>query len=467
MAGIGFILRKLVKKGSIGDIMMAYFHATLATCGAWLFTVIALAIFFLIFKTWPSVIDVEIFRSIILYNYSFSLALSSPVAMLATRVLADQIYARKIDEGPGLMLGGLVVLFACGLPISTLFYFGYANLSFIVATLAVFNFLIISGIWLLSIFITALQYYFIVTATFVIGLLLSLFLTSFFAYQHLTEDGVFNMLLGFTIGLAFILSSLIALVFVEYPAVCKELFKFMGYWKKYWEIVVGGTCYNMAIWIDKWIMWFSPERELLSNNLILYPDYDIPMFVAYLTIVPAMALFLISKETGFFEKYFLFFQDILRHATLKKILSNQYALVRSFASSGASLIMLQVSVSAVVLMISPTIFSLLGMNYLQLGVFHYGVLGALFQVLTLFLTIFISYLNYQRGVFYIQLLFLLTNGSFTWISLQLGFSYYGYGYFMSTVITFFYAVVITERYVQYLPYHTFITTNTSVQKSRR
>lgn len=464
MAGIGFVLRKLVRKGSLGESMMAYFHATLATCGAWLFTVIALAIFFLLFKTWPSILDVEIFRSVILYNYSFSLVLSSPVAMVATRVLADQIYEKKIDEGPGLMLGGLLVLFLFGLPVSTFFYFGYANLTFNVAILAVINFLIIDAIWLLSIFITALQYYFIVTITFIVGLFISLVLSTVFAYQNLTDDGVFNMLLGFTLGLAFILSSLIALVFVEYPRVCKKLFKFMEYWRKYWEIVVGGTCYNIAIWIDKWIMWFAPERELLPNNLILFPDYDVPMFVAYLTIVPAMAMFLISKETSFFEKYLLFFQDILKHAALKKILSNQNELIRSFIDSGLSLILLQVSICAVVLMISPVIFTFLGMNFLQLGVFHYGVLGAMFQVLALFLTIFISYLNYQRGVFYIQFLFMATNGLFTWITLQMGFQYYGYGYFLSTLVTFFAAAIITERYVRQLPYHSFITTNTSVQK---
>lgn len=464
MAGIGFILRKLVKKGGIGDVLMAYFHATLATCGAWLFTVLALAIFFILFKNWPSILDVEIFRSIILYNYSFSLVLSSPVAMIATRLLADQVYEKKIDEGPGLMLGGLIVLFLIGFPISAFFYFGYANLTFAVAALAVINFLIIDAIWLLSVFITALQYYLVITATFIIGLLTSVILATLFSYLHLTEDGAFNMLLGFTVGLAFILSSLIALVFVEYPRVCKEMFKFMKYWKRYWEIVVGGTCYNVAIWIDKWIMWFSPGREVVQDNLILYPDYDVPMFVAYLTIVPAMAMFLISKETNFFEKYFIFFQDILNHATLKKIISNQKGLIQSFVDNGLSLMMLQASICAVVLMLSPSIFKVLGMNYLQLGIFHYGVLGAMFQVLTLFMTIFISYLNYQRGVFYIQLLFMITNGLFTYIVLQFGFPFYGYGYFLSTVVTFFVSAIITERYIRQLPYHTFITTNTSVQK---
>ena len=347
MAGIGFVIRKLVKKGTLADTLIAYFHATFATCGAWLITVISLAIFFILFRTWPSIIEVEEFRSIILYNYSFTLVLSSPMCMLSTRLLADQVYEKKIDEGPSLMLGGLLTMFLFALPLSVLFYFGYANLSVAVAWMAVINFLVLMGIWLLSIFITALQYYYIVTATFVIGLLLSVILSTVFAYKNLTHDGVFNMLFGFTIGLTFILSSLIGLVFNEYPRVCKALFKFMGFWKTYWKIIVGGTCYNIAIWIDKWIMWFCPESVQLPNKLIVYPNYDVPMFVAFLTIVPAMALFLV-KMTTFFEKYTLFFRDILKHASLKKILSNKNELTRSFIESGVSLVMLQLSVSVVV-----------------------------------------------------------------------------------------------------------------------
>lgn len=464
MAGIGFAIRKLMRKGTITDVMLAYFHAALATCGAWLFTVVTLALLYIIFRTWPNVIDIESFRSIILYNYSFSLVLASPIAMLSTRILADQIYEKKIDEGAGLMLGGLILLFLVGFPLATSFYFGYAHLPTSVAWMAVTNFLIINAIWLLSVFITALQYYALVTFSFVFGLLLSLVLATVFTYEKLTSDAVFNMLLGFTIGLAFILSSLIALVFIEYPRICKELFKFMEYWKRYWEIIVGGTCYNAAIWIDKWMMWFAPERVRLPNNLIVYPDYDVPMFVAYLTIVPAMALFLISKETNFFEKYVIFFRDILKHASLKKILSNQNGLIRSLNESGFSLIMLQVSISVVVLMLSPKIFDWLGMSYVQLGIFHFGVLGALFQVLMLFLTIFISYLNFRRGVFYIQFLFLFSNALFTYVSMHLGFPYYGYGYFLSALVSFFFAAFLAERYVRNLPYHTFITNNDSLKQ---
>jgi uncharacterized membrane protein len=51
---------------------------------------------------------------------------------------------------------------------------------------------------------------------------------------------------------------------------------------------------------------------------------------------------------------------------------------------------------------------------------------------------------------------------FTWASMQAGFQYYGYGYFLSAFATFVIAVIVTMQYVSWLPYHTFVTTNASI-----
>lgn len=459
MAGIGFVLRKLMKKGDLTSVLTAYFHAVLASSGTWLFTVMALGSFFLVFNNWKPIEDVENFRAIILYNFSFSLEFSAPVVLLTTRYLADCLYARKLTEVPSLMLGSLIVLFAIGLPISSAFYFLYATIPLATAWMAVINYLIVSATWLLLVFISATQYYKTVTFSYLIGLVISVFAAvSFGTYYSIT-----GMLLGFNIGLGVIVATLLGAIYAQYPQKYGHLFKFLRYINEYWEVGLIGVLYNLAIWVDKWIMWFSPHGVKLSSGLYIYPNYDMAMFLAYLTIVPGMAMFLLTQETTFFEVYVKFYRDIQEHASLSKIKANHRLMIDTFMLTGRNILLLQMCVCISVILLSPQIFSYFGINFIKLGIFRYGVLGATFQVPIIYLGVLLSYFDCRKGVVWIECIFFGTNALFTWVTLHLGFSFYGYGYFLSTVVTFIAAAIIAERYVSKLTYHAFITSNPSVR----
>jgi polysaccharide biosynthesis protein PelG len=278
-------------------------------------------------------------------------------------------------------------------------------------------------------------------------------------------NGAAGLLNGFSAGIAVIMGLLMAVVLAEYPYPVKHPFAFLGYFRKYWEIALSGVVYNMAIWIDKWIMWFAPEATHMPSGLVIYPAYDSAMFFAYLTTVPSMAMFLFSIETHFFEHYIRFYRDIENKASFAKIRANHQAVVRSIFGSAKHFFLLQGSLAFLGMLMAPEIIAALKGNYLQIGMLRYGLLGAFFHVLTLFLLVLLSYFDSRRLSLLIQLVLLFTNATFTWISMQAGFQYYGYGYFLSTFVTFLIAAAITTRYVIRLPYHTFITTNASIQRA--
>lgn len=458
MAGIGFVLRRLAKEDNLIGLVQAYGHSALASAGPWLFTVLALGG---IMAIGVRLVHIEVlfeFRAIIVYNFAFSLVFTGPIYMVATRYLADRIYEKNVTWAPGMMIGSLLLTYGTQFPIVAWFYLFYAKLTPGMALGAVVNFFLISGIWLVSVFVTALKDYKAVTRAFALGMILSVFASGWLA-QHFQTAG---MLSGFSIGLLFIIGSLMAKVFSEYPYRYKAPFDVLGHFKKYWELAVSGVVYNVAVWIDKWVMWFAPEREEMKSGLILYPNYDSAMFLAYLTIVPSMALFIFSVETNFYEHYLRFYRDIQNKANFKKIQRNHAAIIESIFRSARSFVIVQGSLCALIILIAPNLFQALNINYLQIGIFRYGVLGAFFHVLLLFLMIMLSYFDNRRLTIYIQISFMVANGVFTWMSMQLGFEYYGYGYFLSSLFTFVVAAILTFRYVYDLPYHTFVTTNTSV-----
>ena len=87
----------------------------------------------------------------------------------------------------------------------------------------------------------------------------------------------------------------------------------------------------------------------------------------------------------------------------------------------------------------------------------------MYIAIVVLLTIVLAYLDLNHLTLGLHVLFLVVNAAGTLVSLRLGFAYYGYGYFVASVVAFLAACVITLRCLDDLPYHAFITGNASVQ----
>lgn len=458
MAGIGFLLRILSKQNNLLGLTQAYVTSALASTGPWLFTVIALGSIMVMGSDIVSNTSLQTFRVIIIYNFSFSLVMSGPVCMIATRYLADAIHRKDVSTIPGMMLWALFLLYITQAPIAVIFYLYFTQLSYDMAVMAIVNFLLISTVWLTNVFIVALKHYTAVTWAFMVGMGTAILI----AFLSLQSYGLMGMLVGFSIGMGVIVAILTARIFTEYPYAFRQPVKFFQYFTKYWEIAVGGFVYNAAIWVDKWIMWFAPEAEKVAAGMVINPHYDSAMFLSYLTIIPSMAMFLFSIETNFFEHYLRFYRDIQNRATFRKIQRNHFEMIASIFSSSGNFLILQGSICLLAILLAPKILAMIGSSYQQIGIFRYGVLGALFHALTIFLLMLLSYFDNRKATFAIQLLFLAANGLFTWGTLYIGFNSYGYGYFLASLLAFTVTAAVTARYLMKLPYHSFITTNKSV-----
>lgn len=460
MAGIGFTLRRLVRRDDLLGVLQGYVYSALVSTGPWLFTILALAAITVVAGYAVSFREVSVFRIIVIYNFAFSLVFTAPVYMVTTRYLADLIYARDVHLAPGMLVGALAFAGATQAPLVIPFYFFVAGVSDTVALAAVVHYFLVMGLWVVAVFLSALKAYASITRAFALGLALALGMTGLLA----AYAGVTGMLLGFSSGLAVILFSLAARVLAEYPYPLKAPFSFLRYFRAYWELALGGLVYNSAIWVDKWIMWFSERAYSIVPGMPSYPDYDSAMFMAYLSIIPAMAMFLVSLETSFFEQYLRFFRDIQAHATLRRIRANLGAMLHTFGSTSRNLVVLQGAVSVILLLLAPRLFELLSINFVQMGVFRLGVLGAYFHVLLALMLVILTYFDYRRLVLSLQTVFLLTNAGFTWVTLELGVQYHGFGYFLGALVAFSICFLVGMPYIRDLPYQTFIRNNLSVPR---
>ncbi len=464
MAGVGFALRQMLQQNNLTGVLRGYLYSVMVSSGYWIATVLILAFLHLFTSYYLGFTEpVKEFRAIIFYNFAFSLIISAPITVLVTRYLSDSVYTNNFNNTSGILIGSLLLLLGCSFPIPIIFYIFFAKMSAVTAFLAIVNFMIVTSIWLCMVFLTSLKYYTTVTWGIVIGSILAV---ASGTYLH-SLYGEIGLLLGFNIGSAFILISLLASILASYSPKISEPFDLLPYFKKYWVIALGGLCYNLAIWIDKGIMLFAPEAEVLSNNLLVYPTYNTLMFLAYLTIIPVMASFVLNQETDFFEHYVRFYQGILEHNNYGEIQNRYQALLKSMRSLFYNAFLIQGVICIVTLIMAPAILEYLQISLYNIGTFRYAIIGASFQIITLFAIILLSYYDYQRGAVAVQIVFLCTNALFTLVTLKMGPIYYGLGYCLSAIVTFLVAGIILETYVNRLVYHTFITQNTSIAELKQ
>lgn len=459
MAGIGFALRRLARRDDILGVLQGHAHSAFITSGPWMFTILALAGVNLAGGELLTREELNVFRVVVIYNFCFSVVLTGPMLLVATRYLADCIYMKDVEGAPGMLLATLGSAWAASLLIAGPFYVFLGGMPPGMTVAAVCNFLIVAGIWVVSIFLSALKDYTAVTVGFgagmAVGLACAVFLGAF--------AGPLGMIVGFTAGLAVILFVLTARVFAEYPYGVVRIFAFAGYFRKYWDLALIGLVANLAVWIDKWIMWFAPERETVTGSMVIYAAYDSAMFVAYLTVMPALTIFTVNVETRFFEHYQNFYRDIQNHAPWLQIDRNHRQIMTALIESSRNLLILQGAICAVAVFLAPGLISFIGLNYKQIGMFRFGVLGAFFQVMFMFCTVILSYFDLRRRNLFAQAFYLTANVVATWWFSDMGFAWYGYGYFLASLLAFAVALLMVIEAVRRLPYLAFVANNPSVR----
>jgi polysaccharide biosynthesis protein PelG len=462
MAGIGFALKNLGSKQTLSSAVAAFGVSAVVSVGPWLFTVIAVALLYYASAPTVGLETLYEFRTALIYNFAITLVASAPVAMVVTRLLADRIYDRDTREAPGVLVAALAMTMLTQAPIAFTLYLGIADLSPELKFAAIVNYFLVASLWVASVFLTALKDYATVTLAFAAGLTIS-----FIAGYALVPFGAAGLMMGFSIGLGVALFILIARTFAEYPYGLGGWRLLFTYFQRFPDVAVSGLVYNAAIWVDKWVMWSAPEAVWPKSNLVTYPAYDGAMFFAQLTLIPAFALFVMSVETSFFCAYRRFYRSIDGHGSWGRIETAHKDIVRTISHAARRMIVLQTCIALFAILLSPGIAISLGIHGEQIGMFRFGVLGSLFHALFLFASIALAYFDLRRQVLLAQILFFALNGALTWVTLQLGFPWYGYGYFAAAALSFGYVASVLLYEIHRLPYTTFILNNPALRQAVR
>lgn len=467
MAGIGFALRSLSRQETLSALVKASGHGAVIAAGPWLFTIFSLATISAFAEEIVGPATLSTFRAAIIYAFATSLVLSAPVTIVATRLVADQLWTRRTDGIRPLLIAGFVLALSVVSPgVAALVYF--FKVPFDLACALYATTAIVTMIWVVLAFCGAIRDYKGITLSFVAGLVVAVAGAIAAAFAGLGASG---MVWGFALGLVLTFFGLTLRVLQTFAQGSAGPLSAIGPlltgMKTYADLGAGALFATAGVWVDKWVFWFSPEGQSVEGGLIHAPLYDSAMFIASLVIIPALAQFVVRLETEFFDRYQHYYGTIQSHGTIDQI---ETARVRLEGFSLENLVLItvsQLSLAAVLVLAAPAIVEVLNLHFRQIAILRYGALGSVFLFVFIATTSMVVFFDRRRLYALLQFLFFALNLGLTALTVYWGEDYYGVGYFAASFIASAVALVVADQTFSRLNYLTFIGNNPSVSGPKR
>jgi len=462
MAGIGFELRRMIdlRQGFVAKVR-AYSCAALIASGPWLMTILTLTLLNVAGPYLGGTEGYSLFRGLVTYAFAFSLILQGIVQMAVTRWVADALYGKRYEDVLPAFAACITVTGAVHALIGIAFSI-WAGFGVRLALLAVTLFTIIGMTWIALIWLSLVRQYDDVLRAYVYGTLVAMV----GVLLVFLSDGTEPILAAYTAGQAFTLVLLLRTILRGMETGGKRDYRVFRSLISFPVLAGVGFAYNAAIWVDKMVFWFADGQG--PHRLVRYHSlYDTCSFLAYLTVVPALALNLVQLETSFYEKYRAYYGAILAGSPLGVIERNRTRMFESLQEGVVRLLRIQGAITAAVVIFAPLIMQALDLPEIAVRLFRLTCLGAGFHVLLLICILMQMYFDLRRQALATSVTFLLLNGSLAWWSVNRGIETYGVGYAVASFLTLLLGFVLLQRAIERLDYHTFTSQPIGSKEERR
>ena len=453
MAGIGIQLQRMLRKNTLAGAAQAYTMAGLVGSGPWLMSIVAILAISLMAAVGGRDGDaVEQFQVSVSYLMAGSLILTSPLQLLFTRYAADRMFERR----DGVILPNLMGALCLTLGISTLgggiillFWFD-EPWPYQLCMLA--NFIVLSCIWIVQIFASAIRAFRPLLGAFALG-----YLITAWAALALQSSGLVGLLAGFFVGQAVLLFALLAMVVREFPASELMAFAFLRRDQVFPRLALIGLLYNVAVWCDKFVFWRDPlSGTAIVGSLRASVVYDLPIFLAYLSLVPGMAVLVVRLEVELAQKCEAFYRTITsggNHQAVKLAHGELLAAVRHGLSD---IVKVQIVTTAIVMLFAAEILVLFGISPLYQPLFAIDLVAVALQLAFLAMLSILFYLDRQAIALKLCAMLLVSNAAFSWLSVQLGPQFFGYGFALAVLLTCASAALYLSHTLDHLIFETFM-----------
>ncbi len=400
MAGIGVKLNSIFEKNSIVANLVGFTYSTAVTVAPMFLVILSILLmgWVLEFNS-LGYVDRELFSCTVLYMFIFSLMSVSPFNAVLSKYMSDVIYEERYqDILPCYYLGlamNLALSCLIGVPFCLwehfvggvkVFYVFTGFCGYISLVMAIYS----------MIYLSICKDYEKISLFFAIGMLeafiVSLILRFFFRW-NITEAMLFALLTG-----------IFLIAVLEYSFV-KRYFKrnsnnyrkVLGYFKKYWQLVVNNFLYIAGMYVHNFVFWNTDMKMVVADTFVCNQPYDMASCLAMFTNISATIIFIANIEMHFHEKYKAFSESVIG-AKKADIENDKRQMFRQMGISLMNLARIQFIITVAIYLLCVVMLPLFGFSGLVMSIYPCLAAGYFILFLMYSAMLFLYYFNDMSGM---------------------------------------------------------------------
>ena len=453
MAGIGFELKKLFRATGVLSMLKAYGYTGMVTAGPMLLGVLfLLSINYIGRAAGLQKPEQDLLVCMITYCLLASMAIGSIFSMVMTRYVADLLYEEKEKD----VIPSMEGILGFEMPFGGILWIIFLLNAGIDLMLCILNFVLFMELivaWTQMNYLTAVKDYKGILMSYVYAIIFSV-LTAMFGCAYLGVS-LHILMLSVSVGYGVMIVYDMILLYGYFPNSMENHFAFLPWFDEYKDLMLVGFFTNLGLFSHLVIAWMSDVGIQIKGLYYGAPQHDVAALFAFITILITTINFVASVEVNFYPKYRRYYDLFngtgsiveIEQAENEMITVLEHELVytarRQFYATALIL-----SVGLVFLERLPLGFDSLMEGYFRVLSVGYGAY-AVGNVLMLILMYFTDYEDARNSA----ILFGVSSTVLSALSLLLEVKYYGFGFALSCIIYFVFALFKLISYTQKLPYH--------------
>lgn len=445
MAGIGWKLERMLERDTLGSTLQAYLTGVAVTSAPWLLTTAVLVTLRALARGNVAA-ELGQVEQVITFTYAITLVLSAPIHVVVSRFAADRLFERRLDLIAVPLRRALTLTLVVFL-IAGVVTMGLMRPPLAIAVPGALLMAVIAAQWLLLSVGGGMSSPAGVLGAFGVGAAISVIAA--IGLERAAGLGARGYLIGFTFGQACALIGMLHQILRSLPASESPVERgaLRGALSDYRLLAMSAVAVQMAVWIDKIVVWASrgaAEASLLASATAL----------AWFTVIPAFAWIYVQVETTFYTVFRRYYRGIESGAVLAELEDSAAAVRREADRLVRGAAVVQLVVTALAMLGAPYIIQALELPPTTVLSFRFAVLGASLQVITLLGLLLLYYLDLRREAVRVAFLEVATIGIATVIASTIEGGA-ALGAALGSIPPAAYAIVVVRRAVSRLVPDTF------------
>lgn len=427
--GFGKKLMRIFRSNSIISALYGFLYSAVVTVAPMFLVIInVLLMGYVLGYSKLDYASRELFTETVLYQFIFSMLLSSPLNAVLSKYTSDLIYLERYEDLWACYFAGFFFQLLLDTVAAIPFFwreYTVGNVDILYILASYWGYLALSLIFYNMIYLSILKDYKKISLFYFVGVA-SAFLLSLLFVRVLHWEVTFSMLSALALG--YLISAILEFALLKryFQKQSREYARVYQYMFQNWKLILANTFYILGLYTHNFVFWTTDLKKVVAGTFVSSDPYDMASFIGLLTSITASVIFIVRVEMHFHGRYRDYSEAVIggRGRDIKKA---QVRMFRQLSGELVELVRVQFIISVVVFLAFLVFLPQLGFSGLVMQIYPCLAAGYFIMFIMYAAIIFMYYFNDLTGALWTSLLFWVATLVGSMAATHLPAEWYGMG----------------------------------------